>query len=712
MSQSVITSAFAEWKAQQAVDNKPVVLDEFVFANIPNLDITNPIDPAEGMPPAARIVHRQAVGKSGMVNQNAVVYSVVMGADVGDFDFNWIGIINKASGVVATIIHAPTQRKVKNNSGQQGNVLTRSILMEYSGARTETQIEVPAETWQIDFTARLAGMDERQRVENVDIYGPGAFFGNGFLVTKSGTAYSIAAGVGYVGGLRAQLAAATAVAVTNKPVRVWVDVVWKGTLTSVWGVECVVTVAANLADYVKDGQQHYVFAVASIDAAGNVTDLRPKGSLTDQSGASAYTRKDRNLSDLDSIPKARETLKLKGAALLDVGTAAGTVAAGDDSRIVNAVPNTRKVNGHPLTNDFDLSAADVKALAVTNIRAQRDPSLGNVADANDLPANATSFVYSNVTNAPPFTGSLLDFSGAGNGYNVNISASYNGAGERIAFRTRNGDAKAWNSWHEIYHTGNKPSAADVDAIPDGSISGGPNAPAWNAKSGMYNLSVDGASQMIFHLNQRWGSCPSAQFRFDYKNRGIWYRSARDKFGFEADWSELLTHTGSLNITGPLRSSAEYQATKPDNFRIAYNGYGVFWRNDGIRHYLMVTNKNDIYGGYNSLRPFYVDIATGNVALQHNVSVGGPLSCNSTITPGNYSNFDARYFTQAAANARYVTGVRLGARGQITTDGNMTEAPRGCVITGGNGNEGNQIGYMYYRPLQQLINGTWVTVAYA
>lgn len=465
MSQSVITSAFVEWKAQQAVDNKSVVLDEFVLAFIPDLDVTNPIDPAEGMPPAARIVHRQSVGKSGVVNQNAVVYSVVMGADVGDFDFNWIGIINKASGVVATIIHAPTQRKVKNNSGQQGNVLTRSILMEYSGARSETQIEVPAETWQIDFTARLAGIDERQRVENVDIYGPGAFFGNGFLVTKSGAAYSIAAGVGYVGGLRAQLAEATAVAVTNKPVRVWVDVVWKGTLTSVWDVECVVTVAADLADYVKDGQQHYVFAVASIDAAGSVTDLRPKGSLADQSGASAYARKDRNLSDLDSIPKARETLKLKGAALLDVGTAAGTVAAGDDSRIVNAVPNTRKINGHQLTSDFDLSAEDVKALAVTTLRAGSNPSAGYVADADDLPANAISFVYSNVPNAPDFTGSVLDFSGIGNGYNTQIAAAYASAGARIGFRTRNGDKKTWNPWYEFYHNGNKPSPSDVGALP-------------------------------------------------------------------------------------------------------------------------------------------------------------------------------------------------------------------------------------------------------
>ncbi|MEX6369634.1 phage tail protein [Providencia huaxiensis] len=31
-----------------------------------------------------------------------------MGAEVGNFDFNWIGLLNKASGTVAMITHAPT----------------------------------------------------------------------------------------------------------------------------------------------------------------------------------------------------------------------------------------------------------------------------------------------------------------------------------------------------------------------------------------------------------------------------------------------------------------------------------------------------------------------------------------------------------------------------------------------------------------------------
>ena len=282
MSQTVITTAFEQWKARQAETGEPVLLDGFIFANVPGLDPAKPVDRSEGIPPQAQIVHRQAVTRKGVVNQNAVVHSVVLGADTGDFTFNWIGLINSATGTLAMIVHAPAQQKLKTREGQQGNVLTRSFLMEYSGAQQETGISTPAETWQIDFTARMGAMDERQRLENTDIYGPAAFFGDGWLVGKSGTQYYVTHGAGYVGGLRAQLDVDQNIKVGVKPVNVWLDVCFTGTLASVWGVQSKITVAADLADYEQDGVKHYVSALASIDAAGNIADLRPKGSLTDR----------------------------------------------------------------------------------------------------------------------------------------------------------------------------------------------------------------------------------------------------------------------------------------------------------------------------------------------------------------------------------------------------------------------------------------------
>lgn len=327
MAQTVITKAFTEWKAQQAIDNQPVNLDEFIFAYIPDLDVTKPIENTEGLPPADKIVHRQAVSKSGVVNANSVVYSVTLGADVGDFNFNWIGLANKETGTLAMIIHAPTQSKIKNASGQQGNVLVRSMLMEYSGAEAATNITTPAETWQIDFTARLAAMDERHRRENIDLYGMAAFFDSGYLVAKSGAQYYVTKGAGYVAGLRSELAANQNITVSARPVKVWLDVSWSGTLTSEWAVKSKITVAASLSDYVESGSQHHVFAIASIDSNGVITDLRPIGSLSEQKGSSDYLRKDKNLSDLQDKASARKELELKGAALREVGTNIGDVMA-------------------------------------------------------------------------------------------------------------------------------------------------------------------------------------------------------------------------------------------------------------------------------------------------------------------------------------------------------------------------------------------------
>lgn len=351
MSQTVITLAFEHWKAQQAINNSAVVLDEFVLANVPNLDAEKPIERTEQLPEAKYIVHRQAVSAAGLVNENSVVYSVTMGADVGDFEFNWVGLINKATGTLAMIVHAPLQNKIKNADGKQGNVLTRSFLMEYNGAASETQITTPAETWQIDFTARLAGMDERQRLENVDIYGAAAFFGDGFLVTRQVSQYSITQGVGYVGGLRCRLSASQNITVTSKPVKVWADVCWKGTLTSVWAEALKITVANTLANYVQDGVQHYVFAVASIDANGVITDLRPKGTLDGQQGNKDFLRIDNNLQEIAENGGSEQDEALKN---------------------INGVNKKTTINGKALNSNIDITSTDIFDGQAINLGANKN----------------------------------------------------------------------------------------------------------------------------------------------------------------------------------------------------------------------------------------------------------------------------------------------------------------------------------------------------
>ncbi|NTZ51725.1 phage tail protein [Citrobacter gillenii] len=392
MSQTAITLAFEHWKAQQGATGEPVLLDEFVFANVPGLNPDTPVDRNEALPPVEQIVHRQPVTRTGVVNENGVVYSAVLGADVGDFSFNWIGLLNKASGTLAMIVHAPLQQKLKTAEGQQGNVLTRSFLMEYNGAQTETGITTPAETWQIDFTARMAGMDERQRLENVDIYGAAAFFGDGWLVGKTGNQFFVTKGTGYVAGLRTSLAANQNITVTTKPVKVWLDVCWTGSLTSVWNAQCKITVAENLADYVQNGVQHYVFAVASIDVNGNITDLRPKGTLNEQQASDALKKHEQSRNHPDASTSEKGFVQLSSATDSNSEKLAVTPKAlkAVNENANGRVPSERKVNGHALTADISVTAQDIFEGQCIEIGAGQDLDNYQKPGLFHQPANANT----------------------------------------------------------------------------------------------------------------------------------------------------------------------------------------------------------------------------------------------------------------------------------------------------------------------------------
>lgn len=66
--------------------------------------------------------------------------------------------------------------------------------------------------------------------------------------------------------------------------------------------------------------------------------------------------------------------------------------------------------------------------------------------------------------------------------------------------------------------------------------------AWNAKTGLYNVtnSTGEMSFLVSHMFLGAGSTPSAQLKFEYKNGGMWYRTSRDAYGFEVNWSKIYT----------------------------------------------------------------------------------------------------------------------------------------------------------------------------
>lgn len=276
---SILTIAGENIFALKQAQGQVLNLDRFVLAYIPDLDPDLAIDRTEGIPAAENIVHTHVIpaDRKGYVNPSQVVYSLQLTSDIGDFVFNWVGLLAEDDTVVA-ITHLPELDKWRNVPAENklGNTLIRNIMLEYAGAREITSITVEADTWQIDWNVRLKGMDERERLSNGDIYGTGCFFGDAFLVVNNAGSFTMQPGVAYVGGIRISLANAQPI-VPVLPADVYLDVSLMPTGSDVQPL--VGVTYADPGSYVDDvNVVHFGQKIAEIAADGTVTDVRPKGS--------------------------------------------------------------------------------------------------------------------------------------------------------------------------------------------------------------------------------------------------------------------------------------------------------------------------------------------------------------------------------------------------------------------------------------------------
>lgn len=344
MPQTTVTSAFNRYKAQEAAGGRRVVLDEFVFANIPGLDAGNLPPDSEGMPDEEYIVYRQNIDRGGMVNTDTVVYTVTLPSTAGNFTFNWMALINSESGTPAVITYLSPQQKIKNEDGVQGNVLTYSEYMRYTGASTLTGITTPVSTWQIDFTARLHGMDEATRSVALDLYGSALFFDDGFKLTATATPglAELTPGTAYLRGLRVALDnVATLTFETGKEQVISLDSVLSGSLTGE-NRTTFTLINHETEDYTDSlGFRHYVEPVARIAQDGAITDLRRTGSPVNERLDGEFLSRKENLADVPDKAMARQSLELGSSATLNVGTTTDTVAAGDDDRITGAMQKSQ-----------------------------------------------------------------------------------------------------------------------------------------------------------------------------------------------------------------------------------------------------------------------------------------------------------------------------------------------------------------------------------
>lgn len=270
-----ITFAGESLIAQKQGAKEVLQITRFIYANVPGLDPNTPVDRAATKPPASQIVHSYDIpaGNSGYVNPNQVVYSSMLGSDIGDFDWNWMGL-ESAEGVLFAVAYLPLQQKRRNIPPLQiGNNVTRNILVEYSGAQELTGITIDASTWQHDFTVRLKGIDERERLSNRDVYGRACFFGDGLQFQKMGDNYQLAAGTAYLEGMRLELPKAVPLSPPQDATQVWIHITWQRKQNDVIPSWKVVYLPDQQDSVTPDGWV-YCIQLADIASSGVIADKR------------------------------------------------------------------------------------------------------------------------------------------------------------------------------------------------------------------------------------------------------------------------------------------------------------------------------------------------------------------------------------------------------------------------------------------------------
>ncbi|MGP2696523.1 phage tail protein, partial [Serratia nevei] len=355
------------------------------------------------------------------------------------------------------------------------------------------------------------------------------------------------------------------------------------------------------------------------------------------------------------------------------------------------------------TTDYKPTLADVQAADHRNNFAAR-MGVQRVLNGADMPTSAGVWSVENSSWTPVPWGSLYVTTNQstlttepGNQRFIHYLFIGHGNGNKLYAATNNNGS--FSGWSQYYSTAGKPTAADVGALTDAQAA---------QKYALRSIKVNGKPL-------------SADVNLLAGDVNAWNKT-------EAD-GRYLAKTGG-QLTGPLKTSAEIQSTNIDNYRMIGGGFGSFWRNDGNRLYLLLTNENDQYGTFNALRPFSVDVRTGAASFASGIHIGGKWPAITTDSGttwhpdgnvqgsawgGYLSNWLNQNISAAQSNAQnwayqnLVQGVRMAGRTVIADTGGRIDLPSGCVYTGMSGSNYNPSIWGAYSAVQVLINGTWATI---
>ncbi len=143
-----------------------------------------------------------------------------------------------------------------------------------------------------------------------------------------------------------------------------------------------------------------------------------------------------------------------------------------------------------------------------------------------------------------------------------------------------------------------------------------------------SISAPGADLVVNDTTYKFGAtnpateCIAADVILDFKSGRGFYES------------HSLIVNDNLSCK-KLFATDEIVARGGNQIRMIGGEYGALWRNDGAKTYLLLTNRGDVYGGWNTLRPFAIDNATGELVIGTKLSAslnGNALTATKLQTP--------------------------------------------------------------------------------
>ncbi|MCS7415767.1 prophage tail fiber N-terminal domain-containing protein, partial [Escherichia coli] len=143
-----------------------------------------------------------------------------------------------------------------------------------------------------------------------------------------------------------------------------------------------------------------------------------------------------------------------------------------------------------------------------------------------------------------------------------------------------------------------------------------------------SISAPGADLVVNDTTYKFGAtnpateCIAADVILDFKSGRGFYES------------HTLIVNDNLSCK-KLFATDEIVARGGNQIRMIGGEYGALWRNDGAKTYLLLTNQGDVYGGWNTLRPFAIDNATGELVIGTKLSAslnGNALTATKLQTP--------------------------------------------------------------------------------